>query len=75
LFDQKNIADAIREAQRVIEQDPTDAAAHGLLGRSYAVQDRLTDARRSLERAIQLDPSNEGLADDLRKLQALAGDR
>jgi TolB-like protein len=51
------IANATRAAQRALELDGTDAAAHTVLGLTFAFRRQYDDALRSLARAIALNPN------------------
>jgi hypothetical protein len=59
---------AIGAAELWAREHPDDSMAHALLGELYARGGRPADARRALERAVQLAPSNDYAQERLKAL-------
>lgn len=74
-FDQRNAEAAAPLALRAVQLIPEDPVAHDILGRVYAVQGRLADARREFERSLQIDPTYGQAREDLERMQATTGSR
>ena len=55
-LDQKSYPQAIRFLQRSIEHEPDDAKTHFLLARAFFENGNRDDARRAIQRAIELRP-------------------
>jgi cytochrome c-type biogenesis protein CcmH/NrfG len=63
--------DVLAEAQTRVQRDPQDASAHFDLGSTYYVRGDVEKAVESLERAVELDESN----DDANYMLGLAYER
>jgi len=61
---------ATRLYHKVIEQDPTNAENHYLLGLVYISMDSLTPARYQLARAVSLDPNHTGARSALAQVKS-----
>lgn len=50
--------DAVTANQNILALFPSDAEAHNRLGKAYTELGRYTDAKKSYEHALQIDPNN-----------------
>jgi tetratricopeptide (TPR) repeat protein len=75
LREQGDLAGAIREQERVLEQDSQNVAAIAALTRAYADSGDLVRARQTLDRAGAEDRQNYGLRQQRAVLLALEGRR
>jgi tetratricopeptide (TPR) repeat protein len=73
LRDQGDSANAIREQERVLEQDSENVDALGVLARAYIDAGDLAKARQTLDRALRGNRQNLGLRQHLALLLALEG--
>ena len=69
LLDSGNVVAAAQEAESAVTLDGNDPSAHEILGRVFAAQRRFDDARRSFERALQIDASYAPALEGLRALR------
>ena len=77
LYEKKDYLAAISLLEVVIKKDPTHAESHHLLGKAYGRQAEISPwykaiglakkTRKSLEKAVELDPKNISALRDLRK--------
>ena len=67
LLDSGDLAGAVAEAGKALEQSPTDASLYNLRGRALAMQGQFTDALVDLEAAVKLRPDDPALREDLRR--------
>ncbi len=74
-LEQGDVPAAIREHERVLEQDPENVPALASLARSYIEAGDLTRAREALDRALRLDRQNFATRQQLALLLALEGQR
>lgn len=51
-------ADARRQLEAVVAQDPTDALAHALIGRMLLIEERTDDAESAAREALRFDPQS-----------------
>ena len=56
-YRQKRYREAIAEFERVVQADPTNAAAHYFLGYAHYVMDRHKEALAAFARAFEADPA------------------
>jgi Flp pilus assembly protein TadD len=55
---QKDYDGAIREFKRSTAYNPTNTMAYRLMGRTFQVEGKLSDATSAYEKAVQIDPTN-----------------
>ena len=67
-------ANAHSLVERALALAPAHVASHVVLGKVARVRGQLDDARGHLERALELDGSNEEARRELQTLRVLAGD-
>jgi len=68
------VFDAARQfAEAAVRVAPRSGGAHEALGLAQEAEGRKDEARKSLERAVELDPSLEMARDRLKKLKGLLG--
>lgn len=65
------IEEGVRLIIRTLEIEPDNAAAHAALARGYLKLNRNAEARAEIERAAQLDPSNEVINGMLEEIRAI----
>ncbi|HEY1628226.1 MAG TPA: tetratricopeptide repeat protein, partial [Tepidisphaeraceae bacterium] len=65
LINHGQLDEATRTAQKAIELDPNDSAAHANLGVALAQNNHLEPAIAEFQRALQLDPENRTVRHDL----------
>lgn len=58
-FNHGDLAEAVAQFRRAVQQHPADPRALRLLGTAYAAQEQFLKAREPLERACKLDPREE----------------
>lgn len=56
-YNQGRLENAMQSTQKLLQLQPDDAAAHGMLGLILIGQKRMPEAAHSLARAIELDPA------------------
>jgi tetratricopeptide (TPR) repeat protein len=59
LYNEGNYSAAVTELQAVVGENAENAEAHRLLGMALIEQDRVSDAEKHVNRAMELDPSGE----------------
>jgi Flp pilus assembly protein TadD len=52
-----SLAEAVEQARQAVAVNGNDPAAHEVFGRVLAEQGQIDEARRHLERTLQLDPT------------------
>ncbi|MDO8589032.1 MAG: tetratricopeptide repeat protein [Armatimonadota bacterium] len=62
--------EAIEQCTTALHNDPENPAAHVMLGDIYAAQDRLEDAVRWYEMALEIAPDNRAYAEKLESLRS-----
>lgn len=72
LFDLRRPDEALPHAQQAVALDPQNPERHDFLGRVFAVQGRLADAKGAFERALSLDAGHAGARENLVRLTELA---
>jgi tetratricopeptide (TPR) repeat protein len=67
-------AEAMKEVQQAIMDEPTFARAHYILGQLFLGQNDAPNANIALKRAVELDPANASLQNDLGWVLLASGD-
>ena len=57
LYKQKRYNDAIAEFQKIVDAEPTNAAAHYMMGYAHYVLDHHSEAQAAFAKAFQADPA------------------
>lgn len=70
----KTISEAIERLQAELERDPNQVEGWRLLGRAYAAEGRLDDARDAAARAVKLAPSDPDLLTEAAEARAMAAE-
>ena len=66
----KQVEEMVSQLENKLKKDPNNPSGWMFLGRSYAVMNRLPEARMAYQKAIALDPQNADLLADLADLVA-----
>src|SRR5688572_22539667 len=69
LFDANQLPESFIEAERALTVNPTNADAHHLIGKLFALQGRFNESIASLETAMKLRPDDVVIRDDLARVQ------
>jgi cytochrome c-type biogenesis protein CcmH len=64
----KQIQEMVTQLEQKLKQDPNNASGWMFLGRSYAVMNRIPEAKMAYQKAIALEPQNADLLADLADL-------
>jgi Flp pilus assembly protein TadD len=65
LYDRGRFGEAADHAARAVALTPDIAAAHDILGRVWAMQDKISAAKAEFETSLRLDPSDAEARENL----------
>jgi cytochrome c-type biogenesis protein CcmH len=68
----ETLADAVAQLEAELKRDPSQVEGWLLLGRAYAAEDRLAEARDALAKAVKLSPDDPDLLVEAAQARAMA---